>query len=556
MRACGRTFFYSSPPQHLRGSTIRTPTTMNDGIGFVLGKVSGLFERHDRQLQQLKLLQKYIPRIIKRLPDKYWSDLDENAKEHVICHFDPAPDRIKLYRPWPKQPKRERVLRDVKLGRGHDGKLEVKDPGLFFDSTGRFYAYHHAREALKSWNGKEHHEVYVTEIREVEPDTEGFHRFERSLEPFLDVLMRPGWENESKNALFGQITSGPVTFKLKEVFGSQPIDKIERLLSLFVKCAAFFGFLIITWHMLTLHYFPSVSGVGLAQIYLVVVLVVLLYILLAVGVTLAPFMFSRNLYSVNVTPARPCLHLAVTVCQVMLFAVCCVVGNIQLTWWIKLSVAFCAMLLMSAAIARIWFIGDHKLRSWGYRSVSIFYWTSFGLLAFCILGTALLSDQRYLRPKTIAILVLWVVLLGIINWSQEVFIRESKTFTKELAILAIFLVCSVEILLVNPIEISFRALGLGYLKDQRIYVDGSGRDQIYRQAHIPAFQSQTADWWYFDRVEILSRIGDPVMIVIPGTYEDGQHRTIEEKAIRLPVRDLILYEPMPPKLKSGQVPPG
>jgi len=31
------------------------------------------------------------------------------------------------------------------------------------------------------------------------------------------------------------------------------------------------------------------------------------------------------------------------------------------------------------------------------------------------------------------------VLLGIINWSQEVFIRESKTFAKELAILGIFL---------------------------------------------------------------------------------------------------------------------
>jgi hypothetical protein len=65
----------------------------------------------------------------------------------------------------------------------------VKDPGLFFDSAGRFYAYHHARDALKSRNGKQHHEVHVTEIREVEPDTEGFHRFERSLEPFLDVLM-------------------------------------------------------------------------------------------------------------------------------------------------------------------------------------------------------------------------------------------------------------------------------------------------------------------------------------------------------------------------------
>jgi hypothetical protein len=137
-----------------------------------------------------------------------------------------------------------------------------------------------------------------------------------------------------------------------------------------------------------------------------------------------------------------------------------------------------------------------------------------------------------------------------------VFIRESKTFTKELAILGIFLVCIVEVWLVNPIEISFRALGLGYLKNQRIYVDGPGRDQIYQQAHVTPLKSQTTDWWYFDRVEIISRIGDPVMIVIPGTYEDGQHRTIEEKAIRLPLRDLILYEPMPPKLKTGQVPPG
>jgi len=161
---------------------------------------------------------------------------------------------------------------------------------------------------------RKHHEVHVTEIREVEPDSEGFHRFERSLQPFLDVLMRPGWEHESKNALFGQITSGPVTCKLKEFFASQPIDKIEKLLSLFVKSVAFLGFLIITWH----------------------------------------------------------------------------------------------------------------------------------------------------------------------------------------------------------------ALGLGYLKDQRIYVDGPGRDQIYRQANVTPFQSHTADWWYFDRVEILSRIGDPVMIVIPGTYEDGQ----------------------------------
>ncbi|HYY27679.1 MAG TPA: hypothetical protein VE860_07035 [Chthoniobacterales bacterium] len=345
---------------------------MNDGIGFVLGKISGVLERHDRQLRRLKLLQKYIPRIIKRLPNEYWSDLDGSAKDHVICHFDPAPDRIKLYKAWPKQPKRDRVLRDVQLGRGHDGKLEVKDPGLFLDSTGRFYAYHHAREALKSWNGKQHHEVHVMEIREVEPDAEDFHQFERSLEPFLDVLLRPGWERESKNALFGQVTSGPVTCKLKEVFASQPIDKIEKLLSLFVKFAAFLGFLIIAWHMLTLHYFPSVSGVGLAQIYLVVVLVMLLYILMAVVVILAPFMFSRNLYTLNVTPARPCLHLAVTACQVMLFAVCCVVGQTQFTWWIQLSVALCALLLMCAAIAWIWFIGDLKLRSWGIAAFPFF----------------------------------------------------------------------------------------------------------------------------------------------------------------------------------------
>jgi hypothetical protein len=97
---------------------------MNDRIGFLLGKVSGLFKRHDRQLQRLKLLQKYIPRIIKALPNEYWSDLDGNANGHVICRFDPAPDRITLYRPWPKQPKRDRVLRDIQLGRRHDGKLE------------------------------------------------------------------------------------------------------------------------------------------------------------------------------------------------------------------------------------------------------------------------------------------------------------------------------------------------------------------------------------------------------------------------------------------------
>jgi hypothetical protein len=295
--------------------------------------------------------------------------------------------------------------------------------------------------------------------------------------------------------------------------------------------------------MLRLHYFPSVSGVGLAQIYLVIVLVVLLCILMAVVVILTPFTFSRNLYSVNLAPGRPCLHQAVTACQVMFFAVCCVVGQIQFTWWIQLSVEFCALLLMCAAIAWIWFIGDHQLRSWWYRGASIFGWSLFGLLAFCILSPAVLSDQRYLRPKTIAILVLWVVLLGVINWSQEVFIRESKTFTKELATLGIFLVCIVEVWLVNPIEISFRALGLGYLKDQRIYVDGPGRDQIYRQAHVTPLQSQTTDWWYFDRVEILSRIGDPVMIVIPGTYEDRQHRTIKEKAIRLPLRDLIYMSP-------------
>ena len=529
---------------------------MNDEIGFVLGKVSGLLERHDRQLQRLKLLQKYIPRIIKRLPNQYWSDLEGDAKGHIICHFDPAPDRITLYRPWPTQPKRDRVLREIQLGRGHDGKLEVKDPGLFFDSTGRFYAYHHAREALKSRDGKQRHEVHLTEIREVEPGTEGFHRFERSLEPFLDVLVRPGWETERKNALFGQLTSGPVTCKVREFFALQPIDKIEKLLSLLLKFAGLLGFLIITWHMLTLHYLPSVSGVGLAQIYLVVVAVVLLCILMAVIVTLTPFMFSRNLYSANVAPARPRLHIAVTGCQVVFFAVCCVVGTMPLTWWIQLSVAFCALLLMCAAIARIWFTGDHQLRSWGHRGFSICAWSLFGLLAFCVLSPAVLSDQRYLRPKTIAILVLWVVLLGIINWSQEVFIRESKTFTKELAILGIFLVCIVEVLLVNPIEISFRALGLAYLKNQRIYVDGPGRDQIYQQAHVTPLKSQTADWWYFDRVEILSRIGDPVMVVIPGTFEDGQNRTIEEKAIRLPLRDLVLYEPMPPKLKSGQVPPG
>jgi hypothetical protein len=343
---------------------------------------------------------------------------------------------------------------------------------------------------------------------------------------------------------------------VREFFALQPIDKIEKLLSLLLKFAGFLGFLIITWHMLTLHYLPSVSGVGLAQIYLVVVAVVLLCILMAVIVTLTPFMFSRNLYSANVAPARPCLHIAVTGCQVVFFAVCCVVGTMRLTWWIQLSLAFCALLLMCAAIARIWFTGDHQLRSWGHRGFSICAWSLFGLLVFCVLSPAVLSDQRYLRPKTIAILILLVVLLGIINWSQEVFIRESKTFTKELAILGIFLVCIVEVLLVNPIEISFRALGLAYLKNQRIYVDGPGRDQIYQQAHVTPLKSQTADWWYFDRVEILSRIGDPVMVVIPGTFEDGQHRTIEEKAIRLPLRDLILYEPMPPKLKSGQVPPG
>jgi hypothetical protein len=535
---------------------MRNLTAMNDRIGFLLGKVSGLVKRHDRQLQRLKLLQKYIPRIIKPLPNEYWSDLDGNAKDHVICRFDPAPDRITLYRPWPKQPKHDRVLRDVQLGRGHDGKLEVKDPGLFLDSTGRFYAYHHAREARKSWNGKQRHEVHVTEIREVEPDVEGFHRFERSLQPYLDVLVRPGWEHESKDALFGQITSGSIARKMKELFAPQPIDKIEKVLSLLVKFAGFTGFLIITWHMLELHYFPSMSGVGLAQIYLVVVLLVLLCILMAVIVTVTPFMFSRNLYSANVASARPRLHIAVTACQLVFFAVCCAVGTMPLRWWIQLSVAFCALLLLCAVIARIWFIGDHQLRSWWYRSVSLCAWSLFGLFAFCILSPAVLSDQRYLRPKTIAILVLWVVLLGMINWSQEVFIRESKTFTKELAILGIFLVCIVEVWLVNPIEISFRALGLGYLKNQRIYVDGPGRDQIYRQAYVTPLKSQTADWWYFDRVEIISRIGDPVMIVIPGTYEDGRHRTIEEKAIRLPLRDLILYEPMPPKLKTGQVPPG
>jgi hypothetical protein len=370
----------------------------------------------------------------------------------------------------------------------------VKDPGLFFDSTGRFYAYHHGREALKSRNGKQRREVHVTEIREVELGTEGFHRFERSLEPFLDVLVRPGWETESKNALFGQITSGPVTCKLKEFFALQPIDKIEKLLSLLLKFAGFLGFLIITWHMLTLHYLPSVSGVGLAQIYLVVVAVVLLCILMAVVVILTPFLFSRKLYTANTPPARPCLHMAVTACQVLFFAVCCGVVKIPFTWWIQVSVAFCALLLMCAAIASIWFIGDHHLRSWGYRGVSIFGWSLFGLLAFCILSPAVLSDQRHFRPKTIAILVLWVLLLGIINWSQEVFIRESKTFTKELAILGIFLVCIVEVWLVNPIEISFTALGLGYLKNQRIYVDSPGRDQIYQQAHVTPLKSQATDW--------------------------------------------------------------
>jgi hypothetical protein len=175
---------------------------MNDGIGFVLGKVSALIERHDRELQRLKLLQKYIPRIIKRLPNEYWSNLDANAKDHVKCHFDPAPDRIKLYQPWPKQPKGDRVLRDVQLGRGHDGKLEVKDPGLFIDSTGRFYAYHHARETLKSWNEK-HHEVHVTEIRGVEPDSEGFHRF-RHGSPFRSAIFKT-----QNNRNFSRLDSTP-----------------------------------------------------------------------------------------------------------------------------------------------------------------------------------------------------------------------------------------------------------------------------------------------------------------------------------------------------------
>jgi hypothetical protein len=145
--------------------------------------------------------------------------------------------------------------------------------------------------------------------------------------------------------------------------------------------------------MLSLHYFPSVSGVGLARIYLVVVGVALYCVLLAVVVILTPFMFSWMLYSADVATARPRLRIAVTVCQVILFAVCCIVGAIPLTWWIQVPVAFCALSLMCSAIAWVWFVGDHQLRSWGYRTFYICGWSTFGLVAVLTLRPAIFAEQ-------------------------------------------------------------------------------------------------------------------------------------------------------------------
>jgi hypothetical protein len=67
----------------------------------------------------------------------------------------------------------------------------------------------------------------------------------------------------------------------------------------------------------------------------------------------------------------------------------------------------------------------------------------------------------------------------------------------------------------NPYTEAFRSFGLGYLERQRIFVNKHGRDQIANIAHVVPVSTSLPDRWYVDNAEVISKIGDPVLVSIP-----------------------------------------
>jgi hypothetical protein len=533
------------------------PATMIDPTGTLLSTVSHALKRRERHLRRLKIQQRNIPRILKQLPSAYWSDLDGNNPDYVSHPSDPAPENIILRNPGLGRRQRYRVLRPVRLD-GDRGKLQITDPGLVVASNGRFYAYRHVAENVNVANRKERYEVEISGMRPIDPSVEDLRVFERSLLPFLEALIRPEREGENSATAADELNSSFIVRSVKKLVAAQPLEAVEKLLSLAVKLAAFLGFLIVTLHLTSLGYFPAVSSVGLAQIYFAIVGAALIFVVLSMLQLYAPFVSSRMLYTAGNVIARPGMWVGITISQLGFLFVSGILGREVSSQWIQIIGPSVVLGTFCVVIALVGFIGDDQSASWVYRAFFILLWAVSGLLAPMSLCRPTLGGMSsWLQTKAFVLAGIWVLLLGFINWCQEHLVQESSWKKIRTPVYIGILVGLIEVLLANPVVIAFRALGLGYLTNQRIYVDGPGRDQIYlqTQSRVTPLKSQMPDRWYLDRIEILSKIGDPVLVSIPMPHDDALRGTLK-KAVQLPLKDLISYDVMPAKLKTGQLPPG
>jgi hypothetical protein len=484
---------------------------MDDQIGSILARVASTLEANDAEIKRLEALKKNIPRILPRLPDQYWHKLDANAGNQVVVHPDTPPFEATFSGGAANSKANYHVLRPVIVRRNGTPNASIADGGLFVHTDGTFFAFNQARESARAVPAK----LTISHSYWITLTGKDLHLFETSLTPFLREL-QDNLSREAQNELLSEFSARSILRMANGLFTDKPIEAINGALSALFKIAASFGFAMVFCHLHRLGYIPKMSAESFAQLYLSLFAAAAVKVLGVAVLLISPYLFCRLIGEDAFVSARSKLHVALTLSQIVfltaIFLVADVMPNNPLGYLLPLGVAA----LSSAVIARFQFAVNAQPSWLMNRWISFLLWTCIGSLVPLLLSLNAVGRGSFGRVKTWLILALCFALTALINRSLvSLFPGRAQNHNRLPVVISLGLVVVFLMWLSNPYTEAFRSFGLGYLERQRIFVNKHGRDQIANIAHVVPVSTSLPDRWYVDNAEVISKIGDPVLVSIP-----------------------------------------